>query len=66
MNEALRLESALIPPEFWEEHYEKMPQPCKDVVDSEPDVIGIGWCLEVGWFVLGAGQGPHLIWKEKE
>lgn len=62
------LEHKLIEPEQWDDLYNQMPDYCQKVVDDlkiEPHCIGIGWDDTVGWFVLGAGQGPHLIWKEK-
>ena len=27
--------------------------------------IGCGYTKETGWFVIGSGQGPFLIFKEK-
>lgn len=65
----MNLEKFLIPPEKWNGLYAGMPDYCKKVIDilqENSDCIGIGWCEEVGWFVLGAGQGPHIIWQEKK
>ena len=62
------LEGYLIDPDKWHDLYKKMPPECKKVVDDcdiEPDCIGIGRNEEHGWFIIGAGQGPCLLWSEK-
>ena len=61
-----RLEDDLIDPKEWPWLYDKMPDECKRVVDSPPQSIGIGRNKELGWFVMGCGQGPCLCWSEKE
>jgi hypothetical protein len=70
-----RLERDLIGSNKWPQYYEKMHQTVKEVVDNlrNPDFdpchgcsIGIGFNEEVGWFVLGCGQGPMLLWTEDE
>ena len=61
-----RLERDLISSEKWPELFNQMPAECqKATTEGEPGAsIGIGRNGEVGWFVLGCGQGPFLIWAE--
>lgn len=62
------LESKLIDPDQWDTLYEQMPKHCQETVDrlrESPDCIGIGYYAEIGWFIVGAGQGPCLLWSEK-
>lgn len=59
----------LISPEKWDKHYKNMPpyvQFIKRKLDRHPDCIGIGKDKKTGWFVEGAGMGPHPIWDEKD
>ncbi len=61
------LEMQLINPNRWEIFYEQMPQECKNVVDNpskQGGPTGIGLSHSIGWFILGAGQGPQLLWSE--
>lgn len=52
------------------QYYEKMHQTVKEVVDNlrNPDFNpwSYGCSIGVGWFVLGCGQGPILLWTEDE
>jgi hypothetical protein len=68
-----RLERDLIGSDKWQDRYDEMPPKVQRTVDriakdpwSEGCSIGIGHNEEVGWFILGCGQGPFLIWIEKE
>ena len=71
-----RLERDLIGSDKWAEHYDDMPPTVKEVVNNfrNPDFdpfsygcsIGVGHNEEVGWFVLGCGQGPIVLWIEDE
>lgn len=61
------LESSLIDPDLWKKLYDRMPQPCKEVVDNrEPCSIGIGYRDDTGWFIMFSGQGPGLGWIEND
>lgn len=63
----MELESKLIEPDKWSDFYDIIPEYCKKVVDElevNQEPIGIGWDESLGWFVMGSGQGPHLIWQE--
>lgn len=59
-------EKDLIPPDRWPELYEQMLLECKEVVGGPPDCTGIGKSEKLGWFICGSGQGPCLLWSEKE
>jgi hypothetical protein len=60
------LEKELIDPKLWRGLYFKMPQKCKEIVDGPVECIGIGRNKELGWFIMGSGQGPCLLWTEKD
>lgn len=61
------LEGDLISPEKWQELYAEMPKICQEVVDQSSDqCIGIGKNDKLGWFIMGSGQGPVLLWSEHE
>ena len=59
-------EKDLISPECWDELYTSMPKECQEVVEGQPDCLGIGYNEELGWFIMGSGQGPSLLWQEKD
>lgn len=66
-----RLERDLISSERWPKLYDKMPPFVQNIVNElkvDPwscgCSIGIGRNDAVGWFVLGCGQGPCVIWLE--
>jgi hypothetical protein len=67
-----RLERDLIPSEQWPKLYKSMPKKIQETVDwinsEDFDMMptGIGYNKEVGWFILGCGQGPFVIWIENE
>ncbi len=58
-------ENDLISPEKWKELYDQMPKECQEVVDGPPECLGIGRNEKLGWFIMGSGQGPCLLWSEK-
>ncbi len=60
-----RTENDLIDPDKWLSLYEEMPEECKKVVDGPRDCIGIGKNADLGWFIMGSGQGPCLLWSER-
>ena len=47
----------------------KIPEPVKARAE-DPSLagypVGIGHRDDVGWFILGTGQGPYVIWLENE
>ncbi len=58
----------LINPNRWQSFYNQMPKECKKIVDNPKEQggpTGIGLSHSTGWFILGTGQGPFLIWSEK-
>ena len=59
-----KLEDDLIPYYKWAFLYESMPTECKNVASAPLDCIGIGKNHEYGWFIMGSGQGPSLLWSE--
>ena len=62
-----KLEDDLISPKKWKELYDEMPPECKRQVDGPNHYpTGIGRNEELGWFVMATGQGPILMWSEKE
>jgi len=60
-----KLEDDLIPPEKWNLFYNNMPKECQEVADAPLECIGIGKNDKLGYFIMGSGQGPCLLWKEK-
>lgn len=65
-----RLERDLISSLKWKEMYDQMPVQCQNEVDKmdkpwDGCSVGIGRNDEVGWFILGCGQGPFVIWIER-
>ena len=63
MNDAGSLEQYMLPPERWDR---EVPGEVRvEGIDDEGSYpVGYGRHPEQGWFVLGAGQGPYLIWAE--
>jgi hypothetical protein len=43
-----------------------MPKECQEASKETGCPIGIGRNDQVGWFVLGCGQGAFVIWVESE
>jgi len=60
------LEKHLISPEQWKDFYSRMPRECQEVADGPSECLGIGFCDEYGWFILGSGQGPHICWSQNQ
>jgi len=57
------LEDHLIAPERWD--LEVPPEVRVEGIDDEGSYpTGYGRHPEHGWFVLGAGQGPFIIWAQ--
>ena len=58
-----RLEADLIDSSRWPELRDQMPSQVLSIIDSKDHggPLGVGHNSEVGWFVLGCGQGPHII-----
>lgn len=62
-NEALSLEKHMIPPERWD--LEVPPEVrLHGIEDERSHPTGYGRHPDKGWFVLGSGQGPFVIWSE--
>lgn len=59
-------EKDLVPPRMWPDLVDLMPDKCREVAEGEPDCLGIGRNQELGWFVMGSGQGPAILWSENE
>lgn len=60
------LERHMIPPDAWSGYIlSKFPKDVQDELVSKTSPMGIGHHNEIGWYCLGAGQGPFLIWAEK-
>ena len=76
MKNVFEMENFLIEPKYWDFHYKKMPQKCQNIVDESKKYdpytfaqkmggpIGIGYKGDIGFFILGTGQGPHVIFQE--
>ena len=60
-----KLEDDLIDPDKWADLYNQMPIKCKELVDEPLCCLGIGQNEKLGWFIMGSGQGPSLLWQEK-
>jgi len=75
---AFKLEKHLTPFEQWtDEMISNFPQDVQDELNyiirwsrgeekHMPHPTGIGHHPEYGWFCIGAGQGPFIIWVENE
>ena len=71
---AYYLERYLLSMEKLNERLGEMPPPLKAQMDkwNDPEFdiwsqgcsIGMGHSPDVGWFILGSGQGPFVIWIE--
>ena len=59
-----RLEDDLIHPDKWKDLYDETPEECQEVVDGPAQSLGIGYNDNLGWFIMGFGQGPSLCWSE--
>ncbi len=60
-----QLEKQMVSTEEWASISHNYPLRLQDEMKSLEQPIGFGWDEEVGWFSLGSGQGPFLIWAEK-
>jgi len=64
---AFEAESNLLPPETWD-YLDDLPEEAKRIL-TEPDAggpVGLAKHREYGYIVLGCGQGPFIIWSERE
>lgn len=70
------LEKHMMSSEKWEGHLHHFPDDVRKELEYNmrwqnglekdmPHPIGIGYREDVGWFCLGSGQGPFIIWKKK-
>ena len=60
-------EKFLIPSEYWTDAMlGNFPDEIKRELQQNEYPMGIGHHNEVGWFCLGAGQGPFWVWTQKE
>lgn len=57
------LETYLIPPESWDRMVPGFVR-IQGIADEGSQPVGYGRHPEKGWFVLGTGQGPFLIYAE--
>jgi hypothetical protein len=63
--DAMSLEEHLVPPARWD--VEVPPEVRLHGIEDEGSYpVGYGRHPEKGWFVLGTGQGPFVIWAEWE
>jgi len=72
------LEGHLIPPNMWDEDLVlKFPEKLREEIrysirwsngeeKDMPHSIGLGFRDDVGYFMLACGQGPFIVWIEKE
>ena len=66
---ASELEEELISPDKWDNKLlDKIPREISDDIKNETTggPTGIGYREDVGYFVIGCGQGPFIIWLEKD
>ena len=70
------LEHYMFPYERWVEHKDNLPDNVWNMIANHISAIdhwgagcvepmGLGYREDVGYFLLGAGQGPGVIWVEK-
>lgn len=61
------LENYLISTKDWNKYLDKLPKYILDnVINKPPECVGFGHHPELGWFVMGSGQGPCLLWVEND
>jgi len=67
---AFGAEKYLIPRAEWECHLPKMPEEGRKILEEEMAApsgpTGLSKHPEHGYLILGSGQGPFIIWSEKE
>jgi len=67
---AFEAEKHLIPLSQWRQHLPKMPEEGRAILRMEMDgpsgPTGLAKHPEHGYMILGSGQGPFIIWSEKE
>ena len=60
------LEGNLINPNKWEEHKNNVPPEKWALLHDESGPIGLGFTPETGYYIIASGQGPFVVWMEKE
>ncbi len=76
MISVFELEHYLLPYERWVEHKDNLPNNIWNLIANHIAAIdhwgggcvepmGLGYREDVGYFLLGAGQGPSVIWMQK-
>lgn len=66
MEKLYELEREMVPPEKW---IDIVPPEIVDMVHEEVEAgypMGIAYDVDLGWCVLGTGQGPFFAWVEFE
>jgi hypothetical protein len=69
LSQALELERYLIEPRHWykdQSWLELVPPDVIEELDTSEQPTGLGRHPTKGWFVLGTGQGPFIVWSEWE
>lgn len=67
MKNVFALEKHLINYNEWLLHENNIPKEKWDILmDKESGPTGLGYTDETGYYILGTGQGPFVIWMEKE
>ena len=63
-NTPMDLEKYLIPVDQWQD----APPDVRRMAEEghkEGIPVGVGWCIERGWFILHTGQGPYIAWAQR-
>ncbi len=59
-----KLEPYLIPPPWSTDMIAKFPDHVRLELRTKGAPVGLGYHNDYGWFALGTGQGPFVIWTE--
>lgn len=62
---ALELEKHIIKYPWSEEIISNFPEEFKEELRHPEQPTAVGFRDDVGWFILGCGQGPFIIYKQK-
>jgi hypothetical protein len=64
----MELEQYLIVPDSWDKILHHIPNELHEEIrnDGRGYSIGVGYREDTGWFVLACGQGPCIIWMERD
>lgn len=67
---AFEAERYLILSDFWKDHIPLMPEEGRKIFQKEMNnpsgPTGLAKHPEYGYIIVGSGQGPFIIWSEKE